>query len=170
MTPDQARAVANALGQQLQNEWMTTYKVLNAVPEAGKQHKPDENARTAWDLATHLATADVWFLDGVINGRFDNPREEPPASDCGGVAEWYKREFPNRLERVLALPDHKLTEIIDFYGMKMPAVQYLMFTLVHMVHHRGQLSTYLRPMGSKVPSIYGGSFDEQWQGPAEVTA
>jgi uncharacterized damage-inducible protein DinB len=53
--------------------------------------------------------------------------------------------------------------------MKMPAVQYLMFALVHMVHHRGQLASYIRPMGGKVPSIYGGSYDEPWQGPAEVS-
>jgi uncharacterized damage-inducible protein DinB len=170
MTPDQARAIANAVGQQLQNEWMTTYKVLQAVPEARKEHKPEVNSRSAWELATHLASADVWFLDGVINGKFDSPSENAPSPTCAGVAEWYKTEFPNRLERVLALPDHKLTEIIDFFGMKMPAVQYLMFALVHMVHHRGQLTSYLRPMGGKVPSIYGGSFDEQWQGPAEVTA
>ena len=170
MTPDQARAVANAVGQQLQNEWMTTYKVLSAIPEGKKEHKPEENSRTAWDLATHLATADIWFLDGVLNGKFENPGEQSPAPTCAGVADWYKKEFPNRLERVLAMPDHKLTEIIDFFGMKMPAVQYLMFALVHMVHHRGQLSTYLRPMGGKVPSIYGGSFDEQWQGPADASA
>ena len=170
MTPEQARTVANAVGQQLQQEWMTTYKVLSAVPEAKKEHKPEVNSRTAWDLATHLAAADVWFLDGVINGKFGDPGAEPPAPTCEGVAEWYKKEFPNRLERVLALPDHKLTETIDFFGMKMPAVQYLMFALVHMVHHRGQLSTYLRPMGGKVPSIYGGSFDEQWQGPADANS
>ncbi len=170
MTPAEARAIANAVGQQLQNEWMTTYKVLSAVPEAQKQHKPETNSRTAWDLATHLAGADVWFLDGVINGKFDSPSDTAPAPTCAGVAEWYKKEFPNRLERALALPDHKLTEIIDFFGMKMPAVQYLMFALVHMVHHRGQLSTYLRPMGGKVPSIYGGSFDEQWQGPTDAGA
>ena len=48
--------------------------------------------------------------------------------------------------------------------MKMPAVNYLLFALVHMVHHRGQLSAYLRPMGGKVPSIYGGSYDEPWRG------
>jgi uncharacterized damage-inducible protein DinB len=30
----------------------------------------------------------------------------------------------------------------------------------HSIHHRGELATYLRPMGSKVPSIYGGSYDE----------
>jgi uncharacterized damage-inducible protein DinB len=170
MTPEQARTVANALGQQLQNEWMTTFKVLNAIPESSKAHKPETNSRSAWDLATHLAAADVWFLDGILNGKFDMPNEQAPAPTCAGVAEWYKKEFPNRLERVLALPDHKLSEPIVMFGMTMPAVQYLMFTLVHMVHHRGQLSTYLRPMGGKVPSIYGGSFDEQWQGPPDATA
>ena len=170
MTHEQARAIANAVGQQLQHEWMVTYKVLNAIPETHKEHKPEANSRTAWDLATHLASADVWFLDAILNGKFGAPRETPPAPTCSGVAEWYKKEFPNRLERVLALPDQQLVQVINMFGMQLPAVQYLMFTLVHMVHHRGQLSTYLRPMGGKVPSIYGGSFDEQWQGAADVNA
>lgn len=168
MTPNEARAVANLVGQQLQNEWMTTYKVLAAVPDPKREYRPEANGRTAWDLATHMAGADVWFLDGIIKGGFDKPDESPQAPDTTGVAEWYKKEFPNRLERVLALPDHKLTESLDFYGMKMPAVQFMLFALVHMVHHRGQLSAYLRPMGGKVPSIYGGSYDEPWTGPPEV--
>lgn len=166
MTPDQARAVANAVGQQLQYEWMTTYKVLAAMPDGRHDYKPEPNSRSAWDLAVHLATGDVWFLDGILAGEFKAPDDAPPASDLAGLAEWYKKEFPNRLERVLATPDQKLNEIIDFFGMKMPAVQFIVFTLVHMVHHRGQLSTYLRPMGGKVPSIYGGSFDEEFKLPA----
>ena len=170
MTPDQARAVANAVGEQLKNEWQTTAKVIAAVPDGKRDYKPEPNGRSAWDLATHLATADVWFLDGVLNGKFDNPDEKSPADNAASVADWYRKEFPNRLERVLALPDDKLTQIIDFYGMKMPAVQYLMFALVHMVHHRGQLATYLRPMGGKVPSIYGGSYDEPWQGSPDANA
>jgi uncharacterized damage-inducible protein DinB len=143
---------------------MTTYKVISAVPNGKRDYKPEPNTRSAWELATHVAGADIWFLDGILNGKFDMPDEKAPAPDVAGVAEWYKTEFPNRLERVLALPDHKLTEIIEMFGMKLPAVQYLVFTLVHMVHHRGQLSTYLRPMGGKVPSIYGGSYDEPWKG------
>ena len=171
MTPQQARAVADAVGQQLKTEWPTTAKVIAAVPDAKRDFKPDPNGRSAWELATHLAGADVWFLDGVLNGKFDNPGEEKaPAPTAAGVADWYKKEFSNRLDRVLALPDEKLTQTIDFFGMKMPAVQYLMFALVHMVHHRGQLASYLRPMGGKVPSIYGGSYDEPWQGAAEVNA
>jgi uncharacterized damage-inducible protein DinB len=170
MSPDQAKAIAQSVGQQLQNEWMTTYKVLSAIPEARRDYKPEPNSRTAWELATHIASADIWFLKGVLNGGFDQPSQEAPAPDVLGLANWYKQEFPLNLERVFALEGHKLTKIVDFFGMKMPAVQYLVFALVHMVHHRGQLSTYLRPMGSKVPSIYGGSFDEKWTGPQEANA
>jgi uncharacterized damage-inducible protein DinB len=53
---------------------------------------------------------------------------------------------------------------VDFYGMQMPNAQFLVWQAVHNAHHRGQLATYLRPMGSKVPSIYGGSADEPWKG------
>jgi len=48
--------------------------------------------------------------------------------------------------------------------MNEPAFSYLQFAQDHLVHHRGQLSTYLRPMGGKVPDIYGGSADEPFQG------
>jgi len=170
MNADQAKAVANAVGQQLQNEWMTTYKVLKAVPEGKRDYKPETNSRSAWELATHLAGADIWFLDSIIAGKFETPSQESPAPNVEGLADWYKKSFPERLEKVLALDGGKLSQIVDFYGMKMPAVQYMVFTLAHMVHHRGQLSTYLRPMGGKVPAIYGGSFDEQWTGPQDANA
>ena len=45
-----------------------------------------------------------------------------------------------------------------------PAVAYLNFMLSHTIHHRGQLAAWLRPMGGKVPSIYGGSADEPFEG------
>lgn len=170
MKPEQAKSVAETIGQQLQQEWMTTYKVINAIPEAKRDYKPETHSRSAWELAAHLAGADIWFLDGILAGEFGKPSDEALAPTVLELADWYKREFPNRLERVLALDGNKLSQTINFYGMKMPAVQYLVFTLAHMVHHRGQLSTYLRPMGGKVPSIYGGSFDEQWQGSQEANA
>ena len=111
----------------------------------------------------HLAGADIWFLDSILNGAFERREGEAklkgrrprrPSSPTGTST------FPAKLEQVLALPDHKFTEMIDFFGMKNPAIVYLNFALVHGVHHRGQLSGYLRPMGGKVPSIYGGSADE----------
>ncbi len=171
MTPHEARAAVNVIGTQLQHEWMTTAKVLAAIPDANKEWKPDPKSRSAWDLAVHLAGADIWFLDSIIAGSFTNDPEgdaklKAAASTPAALADWYKHAFPKKLEQVLALPDHKFTEIIDFYGMKNPGIVYLNFCLVHGVHHRGQLAGYLRPMGGKVPSIYGGSADETWQGPA----
>jgi uncharacterized damage-inducible protein DinB len=77
--------------------------------------------------------------------------------------DWYKHEMPNALEQVLALDGLKLAVPVEFFGMKMPNAQFLVWQAVHNAHHRGQLATYLRPMGSKVPSIYGGSADEPFK-------
>ena len=65
-----------------------------------------------------------------------------------------------RFEELTKLSSEQLLKIIDFRGMfQLPAVTYLNFLLHHSIHHRGQLSMYLRPMGAKVPSIYGESYD-----------
>ena len=51
MKPDQAKAIAEVVGQNLQGEWMHTYKAINAVPDAKKDYKPETNSRSAWELA-----------------------------------------------------------------------------------------------------------------------
>jgi uncharacterized damage-inducible protein DinB len=54
-----------------------------------------------------------------------------------------------------------LLKSINFHNVfEFPAVVYLQLMVNHSIHHRGQLSAYLRPMGAKVPAIYGGSADE----------
>jgi uncharacterized damage-inducible protein DinB len=54
----------------------------------------------------------------------------------------------------------QLNTIIDLLGMmQAPGINFLAMALKHSVHHRGQLSTYIRPMGGKVPGIYGPSAD-----------
>ncbi len=166
MTSEQAKFLATTLGQQLQTEWMTTYKVLSAIPEDKKDWKPEANARTAWDLAQHIATVDVGFLNAVIANSFTSGGfpGECKATTIKDLADWYKHEFPKALERMLALDGAHLAAIVDFHGMKMPSVAYVLLCNNHMIHHRGQIATYLRPMGSKVPSIYGGSFDEKLGG------
>ena len=68
---------------------------------------------------------------------------------------------------------HKLSENINTsqatidairkWNINQPVFSYLTFCLCHTIHHRGQMSTYLRPMGSKVPGIYGPSADEEWK-------
>jgi uncharacterized damage-inducible protein DinB len=165
MTPDQAKAIAQTVGQHLQQEWMKSYKVMKAVPEAKKDYRPESHARSAFELTAHMAAADFLFLDAIVAGSFSGEFKDTADGDTiEQLAESYKHQFPRRLEQVLALDPAKLARELDFFGMKAPAVTYMIWTLTHMVHHRGQLTTYLRPMGSKVPSIYGGSYDEPWQG------
>jgi uncharacterized damage-inducible protein DinB len=65
------------------------------------------------------------------------------------------------------LSAEQLLTPIEFAGVfHLPAAFYLAFLNNHSIHHRGELATYLRPMGSKVPSIYGGSYDEPFQAAA----
>jgi len=65
---------------------------------------------------------------------------------------------------IRAMPGEKLAKPVTFFGMfNFPVAAYLGFMNNHSIHHRGQLATYLRPMGAKVPSIYGGSYDEPFQ-------
>ena len=72
--------------------------------------------------------------------------------------------MPKALEKVLALDGNHLSQVVEAFGMKLPSATYLMFCNNHMIHHRGQLTTYIRPTGGKVPAMYGGSFDEQMGG------
>jgi uncharacterized damage-inducible protein DinB len=162
MTPENAAYLLNFLLPTIENESQITRKVIGAILETKRDYKPDPNSRTALELAWHIAASDIWFLDGICNGQF-NPGSDMPAEikSVANVLAWYDKNFPAGLARLKALPAEKLAQVTDFLGfMKIPAVGYLMLLNNHAIHHRGQLATYLRPMGSKVPSIYGGSFDE----------
>ena len=164
MTPEQAKFLAETVGQQLQQEWKATYKVIAAVPDSKKTYKPDPNSRDAWFLAHHIATCDVGFLSAVAANDFAAFKVETPAQTTEALADWYKHEFPKALERVFALDGIHLCKVIVAFGViKMPSASFVLFANNHMVHHRGQLSTYLRAMGGKVPAIYGNSYDEKMQ-------
>jgi uncharacterized damage-inducible protein DinB len=172
MNADQAKFLVEYLANLMENEFQATCKVLAAVPDAQRNYKPDEKSRTAWELVTHLALGDIWFLDAIIAGsfEFDPALEEKQRDQFKTVTEvvaLYKKEFPARLNQLRQLPADQLTRVVDFFGMfKWPNVTYLGFANNHSIHHRGQLAAYLRAMGSKVPAIYGASADEPMQAPA----
>jgi uncharacterized damage-inducible protein DinB len=145
-----------------------TKKVIAAIPDAKSSYRPDPNARTAWELAWHLANSDVQFLDGIADLKFsmDSPEPQDKPKNVAELVAWYDENFKRGVDRVRTLTPQQLMTPVDFYGVfKFPAVFYLSFLNNHCIHHRGALATYLRPMGAKVPSIYGGSYDEPFQMP-----
>jgi uncharacterized damage-inducible protein DinB len=166
MTPDQASFLVSQYAQLMQGEFPATCKVLRAVKDDNRDYKPDPKSRSAWELAVHLATGDIWFLDAVLNGSFAwDPvaakKAEGMFTNAAELAAFYEKTFPEKLKAVQALSEADLTRTVDFFGMfQWPAVNYLGFANNHSIHHRGQLAAYLRAMGSKVPAIYGGSADE----------
>jgi uncharacterized damage-inducible protein DinB len=170
ITPEFAAAYREIMCEGLLNEFEITKKVLAAIPDARRDYRPDPKARTAWDLAWHIATEDVLFLEQIAEGKFSFPdprydKEKP--NTVADLVVWYDKKFKRAVERLRAVTPGQLATPINFLGMfNLPGVFYLGFMNNHSVHHRGQLATYLRPMGSKVPSIYGGSADEPFQMPA----
>jgi uncharacterized damage-inducible protein DinB len=139
-------------------------RVLKAVPAGRGDYRPDPKARTALDLAWLLACEEAGLVSLL---------------DKGEVA-WDERPAPASVEEIAAAFERSATEVERLLASVDPArwseqkARFLMGgqcvwedTLEQMVwgflfdaiHHRGQLSTYLRPMGGKVPAIYGPSAD-----------
>jgi uncharacterized damage-inducible protein DinB len=106
------------------------------------------------------------MLDEIADHKFDMaPRFKQEPRDIADVVNWYETNFLRAANRVRAMTPEQLATPVDFARVfKMPAVFYLGLVNNHSVHHRGQHAAYLRPMGSKVPSIYSGSADEPWNG------
>jgi len=163
MTAEQSRLlVHNVFLDLLRNESRTTRSVLAAVPNSNLDYRPDPRARSANELLRHIAGADNLFLKTVIDAAFVPGSVKVPedTKTPQQVAEWYEREHAKNLDAVGKLSGEQLIRIVDFRGVfQRPAWFFLQSGLLHAVHHRGQLSTYLRAMGGKVPAIYGESYD-----------
>ena len=167
LSPEFAAVIRETLLYWASRELETTKKVLSAIPDAKSDYQPDPHARTAWELAWHLASMDIHFLDGIADFKLDMdvPDAESKPKTIAELVDWYDKNFTRATDRIRALTPEQLVTPIDFLGaFKLPAVAYLAFFNNHRVHHRGQLATYLRPMGSKCPAIYGDSFDESLRG------
>jgi uncharacterized damage-inducible protein DinB len=174
LTPEFALGYCAMMLDGITREAEITKKVIAAVPDAASSYKPDAHARSAKDLAWHIANSDIQFLDGIADLKFNMESPEVKPQTSAEVVAWYDEKVKSGVARIAAMSGEQLLTPVEFFGVfNLPAVLYLGFLNNHSIHHRGELATYLRPMGSKVPSIYGGSYDEPFQPPsaaAEETA
>lgn len=160
-----ARTVADFLVTDFEQEMQTTLRVLEAVPNQRLDYRPDTKGKTGLGLVRHLALEDAWLLNCIANGTFTPPPDDSDA--CGimtpadAVAR-YKADVPPALERVRAMSEDALTATLNLLDlMQAPAVNLLAMAVKHSVHHRGQLTSYLRSMGGTMPAIYGPTAEMQ---------
>jgi uncharacterized damage-inducible protein DinB len=171
MTPEQALFLRDLFLQEIQGEFATTKRVLEAVLDDKSDYRPDPKSRTARELAWHIVNTEIFFLNNIARGSFEGPTEEPPnpTKNTAELVAYYETNFKTGSEKIKQMTGEQLTATIPFFNVfNFPAVNYLTFLLNHSIHHRGQLSAYLRAMGSKVPAIYGPSGDEMWEMPASA--
>jgi uncharacterized damage-inducible protein DinB len=147
----------------LKNESKLTKNVLEAVPAAKADYRPDPISKSAVELVRHIAAADVRFVETVLTGKFNTAAVLPEnLKTPQEIAAWYADKYGAKVEALTKATSEQLTKMVDFRGMfQRPAVTFLMIGLHHTIHHRGQLSSYLRCMGAKVPAIYGESYDTE---------
>jgi uncharacterized damage-inducible protein DinB len=149
--------------QCFESEKPTFVKVMKAVPSDKAGYKPHERSTSAgdlvWLLATELHDACELIDRGEVNYVY-----KPAPGVADSIAE-YERNATALEGRLAAVTDAKWESkarlMMDGKVMWEATLGDMLFGfLFDAVHHRGQLSSYLRPMGAKVPSIYGPSGDD----------
>ncbi len=163
MSPQEAKIISEFLVSCLQSEAAITKRVIAAVPADKPDYAPDAKSMKALDLAWHVASSEVMIINmAVAGGDAQEPERPATANTPQGIAEWYEGAQKEALAKLKNLDGEHLAKVISVWGgmFTAPVVNFANVALVHAIHHRGQLSAYLRPMGGKVPSIYGPSGDE----------
>ena len=147
-----------------EKEAPATRKVLSRIPEGRSDYRADPKARNAREIAWLMVREEIVLGEGLEKGILEWAEIPTPAT-VKEILDTYDRhhdEVTRRMQQV-DIPGWERAVPFVFGGqeiMKDTGFNSAWGFLFDVIHHRGQLSTYLRPMGSTVPAIYGPSADE----------
>jgi uncharacterized damage-inducible protein DinB len=149
------------------NEIPAFLRVLKALPQDRLDYKPDPKSRSAAQLAWVLAAEEAALVTLIDKGEVEW-KEEPPPASVDEIVAVYERNSAAVNDRLAKLDAAAWGKKVRMLMGGQPVwedtlQEFVWGFLFDAVHHRGQLSTYLRPMGGKVPSIYGPSADDPGQ-------
>jgi uncharacterized damage-inducible protein DinB len=165
-------AIKDALLPEFDHEMATTRRLLERLPEAEFAWKPHDKSMALGQLAGHIANLPQWCSATLASTVFDldalpvDARPQLPASRAAVLAEF---------DGKVAAARNQLTSTTDAEFMTpwtlkkggqevftLPRISAIRsFVMNHLIHHRGQLSVYLRLKDVPLPSIYGPTADEQ---------
>jgi uncharacterized damage-inducible protein DinB len=165
-------AMKDGLLAEYDREMATTRRVLARVPEPEYAWKPHEKSMSLGELAGHIAYMPVWCAATLgppvydVAAAGEDGKLRAPASNAAMLAK-FDADVARARAAITAAEEGDLRSPWtlrngDYEIFTLPRVAAIRsFVMNHMIHHRGQLSVYLRLRNVPVPPIYGPSADEQ---------
>ena len=144
-----------------------TRRVMTAFPEGQSEFRPHPGSRTAREVAAIFSLGNGAIAASLTNNWHWPPQFPPAPATYADVVAMFDATTQAAQQALANTPESRLFETVPFFtGPKQMGnvriVDLLWFMLHDSIHHRGQLSVYVRMTGGKVPSIYGPSADEAW--------
>jgi uncharacterized damage-inducible protein DinB len=169
-------AIRDGILPEFDREMAVTRRVLERVPEGKPDYRPHEKSMPLDRLAGHVAEVPGWAKETMLQDSVDvNPPGNPPPAQNMSLKMTSRKQLLEEFDKRAAAGRAAIAGASDEDFMKpwslmaggkavftLPKIAVLRgFVMNHMIHHRGQLSVYLRLNNVPVPSIYGPSADEQ---------
>ena len=166
-------SIAASLIPEFDLEMANLRRALERVPEASFAWRPHEKSMTLGRLATHLSELPFWAVHACTLSELDfMPPGAPPAerqtlATVGAILAQLDQNVAKARAAITATSD---ADFMQPWTLKaggkviftLPRIAvYRSLVMNHMIHHRGQLSVFLRLVGAKVPAMYGPSADER---------
>jgi uncharacterized damage-inducible protein DinB len=144
----------------MEKEFNTTLKVLKAYPAEKMDYTPHEKSSSAKKLMSTFIF-EMYLMNYALGDVLDPEKFKTYKPEgLPTILRDFQKLSADTLQRVKNSSDKSLLKIVDFAGMKFSAIEMLSMLIHDQIHHRGQLTVYLRIMGGIVPSIYGPSADD----------
>lgn len=140
------------------DESKSTRRVIERIPD-GSDYRPDPKSRTAKEIAWQIVGEEKMIIEAMEKGTAEWVPAPMPETMAELLKE-YDKQSAEVIRRWEALPDERWNGSLNFFGNESPASLMAWNFLFDIIHHRGQITTYLRPMGSTVPQVYGPTADE----------
>src|SRR3990170_5206792 len=139
-------------------EAAATRAVISRIPE-GSDYRPDPKSRPAREIAWLIVREEIVLAEGLHKGALDWAEVPAPAT-IKEVLDTYDRHNDRLTKELNALTPAQWERKVPFLYQGQEVMSDTGYAsawgfLFDIIHHRGQISTYLRPMGAKVPQIYG---------------
>ena len=148
--------------QLFKREFATTLKVMRAFPEDKLTFAPHERSSTARNVIRTFVF-EMYLIESYVFGeKMDRSVFQTYAPDkLATLIADFEKETAHVISSLDKLPEPDISKTVEFAGRKMAADEFMLMMLFDQIHHRGQMTVYIRLAGGKVPSVYGPSADDK---------